>query len=139
MLALAVSAYAAPSAALARTLSLSESAHLHSTGSQGFHLNETGSATGTIRGAIYIHLHIANNHDQVTAEVNIYPNGGSLTGTGSASYRIEGAFASFSGALKIIRGSGSYAGAHASNLRFSGTIERRNDAAVVKLSGSLTL
>jgi hypothetical protein len=139
-LVVAATAYAAPTAVIARTISLNESAHLHSTGKpQEFYLNEEGSATGTIKGTIYIHLHIANNHGGVTAEVNIYPHGGSLSGHGSANYQVEGADAAFSGKLTITRGTGSYSGAHASNLRFTGTITRRTDAVAVQLSGSLSV
>ncbi len=132
-------ACATPSAAQARVMSVSESAHLHLTSKHGFTLNEEGATGGTIKGTIYIHLHIANNQGGVTAEVNIYPHGGSLAGEGSASYRVEGAQATFSGRLSITRGTGSYAHAHGSNLRFTGTIERRNDAVAVQLSGQLSV
>jgi hypothetical protein len=123
----------------ARTISLSETGHLHLTSKHGFTLNEEGSAAGTITGTIYIHLHIANNHGGVTAEVNIYPRGGSLSGSGSASYQVQGAYAVFVGKLSISRGTGSYAHAHASSLRFSGSIQRRNDAVAVRLSGPLSV
>ncbi|HTW43541.1 MAG TPA: autotransporter [Solirubrobacteraceae bacterium] len=128
-----------PSATAARTLHVGENAHLHLTSKSGFTLNEEGTAAGTIAGAIYIHLHIANNRGGVTAEVNIYPRGGSLSGHGSASYQVRGAQAAFSGTLTITRGTGGYAGAHASGLLFSGTIQRRSDAVAVQLSGSLTV
>jgi hypothetical protein len=128
-----------PAARVARTISLSETAQLHLTSKHGFTLNEQGSAAGTITGTMYIHLHVANNHGGVTAEVNIYPHGGFLSGSGSANYQVEGADAVFSGSLSITHGSGSYAGARASGLRFSGRIQRRNDAVSVKLSGSLSV
>ena len=123
----------------ARSVSLSETAHLHLTSKHEFTLNEEGSASGTVRGTIFIHLHIANSHGLVTAEVNIYPHGSSLTGYGSASYRVDGGEALFSGKLSITRGTGSYAGAHASGLLFSGSIQRRDDAVTVRLSGPLSL
>jgi hypothetical protein len=123
----------------ARTISLSETAHLRLTSKHVFTLNEQGSASGTITGAIYIHLHIANSSGEVTAEVNIYPHGGSLSGSGSASYEVEGADAAFSGKLSITRGTGSYAGARASDLRFTGDIQRRTDAVSVHLSGPLSV
>jgi hypothetical protein len=129
----------ATAARAARTLSLSETGHLRLTSKHAFTLNEQGSASGTIAGTIYIHLHIANNQGDVTAEVNIYPRGGSLTGYGSASYEVRGADAMFAGKLAITRGTGSFAGAHASSLRFSGEIARRTDAVVVKLSGPLSV
>ena len=126
-----------PRALAARTISLNENGSLHLTSHHGFHLNEQGTASGTIKGTIYIHLDVSSTN-RVTAEVNIYPNGGSLTGYGTANYRADGGQATFSGTLSISRGSGSYAGAHASGLSFTGTIERVNDATTVHLSGPLS-
>jgi hypothetical protein len=127
-----------PSAAkAARTVALSESGRLRLTSKRGFTLNERGTASGTIAGTIYIHLHLVSD-SRVTAEVNIYPRGGSLTGTGSASYRVVGGYAVFTGTLAIVRGSGRYAHARASGLRFTGTIQRRDDAVAVHLSGRLS-
>lgn len=123
----------------ARTISLNESAHLHLTSKHSLTLNEEGQASGTVHGTIYIHLHLSNNHGGVSAEVNIYPHGGSLTGYGSASYRVEGAEALFSGKLAITRGSGSYAHASAAALRFTGSIQRRTDAVAVQLNGPLSV
>jgi hypothetical protein len=126
-----------PRAHAARTVSLRERGHLHLTSKHGFTLNEEGSASGTINGTIYIHLRISSN-SSVTAEVNIYPSGGSLTGHGSASYHINGSYASFSGSLSIARGTGTYSRAHASGLQFTGKIRRRNDAVSVQLNGPLS-
>jgi hypothetical protein len=128
---------AIPRAHLARTISLNESGRLQLTSKKGFALNERGSTSGAIVGSMYIHLNLAPG-SRVTAEVNIYPRGGSLTGTGSASYRVEGGVAVFSGTLSITRGTGKYAHARAPGLRFTGTIQRRNDAVAVRLSGPLS-
>lgn len=122
----------------ARTISLSESGRLKLTSKSGFTLNERGSATGTITGSIYIHLHLITN-SKVTAEVSIYPHGSSLSGMGSASYHVNGGVASFSGTLAITRGTGKYSHARASHLTFTGTIQRRNDAVAVQLSGPLSV
>jgi hypothetical protein len=127
-----------PTALTARTVSINESGRLHLTSKHGFTLNEEGSTTGTIRGTIYIHLHLLSS-SLVTAEVNIYPSGGSISGAGSASYHVNGGYASFSGSLSVSRGSGSYSRAHASRLRFTGTIQRRSDAVAVQLSGPLSV
>ncbi len=131
------SSAAGPVAGAARTLSLHESGRLHLTSHSGLTLNEQGSATGTIRGTIYIHLDVASQ-THVTAEVNIYPSGGSLSGHGSANYEVGGSYASFSGTLSISRGTGTYSHAHASNLRFTGSIKRVNDATTVEVSGPLS-
>jgi hypothetical protein len=126
-----------PVAGAARTLNLHESGRLHLTSHSGLTLNEQGTATGEIKGPIYIHLDVASQ-THVTAEVSIYPSGGSLTGHGSANYEVGGAYASFSGTLSISRGTGTYAHAHASNLRFTGSIKRVNDATTVEVSGPLS-
>jgi hypothetical protein len=126
-----------PSARAARTISLNESGQLHRTSHSGLKLNEQGSASGTIKGTIYIHLDVVSPN-RVTAEVSIYPSGGSLTGTGSADYRVNGGTASFNGTMSIDRGTGSYAGAHGSGLSFSGTIQRLSGSVTVHLSGSIS-
>ena len=124
-------------ARLARTLWLSETGHLHLTSHHSFTLNERGSASGTISGTIYIHLNVVSTN-RVTAEVNIYPSGGSLTGSASASYHPSGAVASFDGTMSVTRGTGRYSGAHGSGLSFSGTIQRANDAVTVRVSGRMS-
>jgi hypothetical protein len=121
----------------ARTLSLSETGRLHLTSHHSFTLNEQGSASGTITGTIYIHLNIVSTN-RVTAEVNIYPRGGSLTGHASASYHPAGAVATFAGTMTISRGSGSYAGASGSGLSFTGTVQRTNDAVTVHVNGRMS-
>ena len=125
-----------PKAIAARTISLNERGSLHLTSHHGFHLNEQGTASGTIRGSIYIHLDVSSTN-RVTAEVSIYPSNGSLTGYGTADYRSDGGQATFSGTMSISRGTGSYSHAHASGLSFSGTIQRVNDATTVRVSGNL--
>jgi len=126
------------SAFVSRSLALKEEAKLHLTSKTGFTLNEQGVVVGTVKGTIYIHLRLTSN-SSVVSEVNIYPPGGSLSGLGSASYHVDGGFAVFVGGLAVTRGTGSYAHAHGSDLRFTGTIQRRGDAVAVQLSGLLTV
>ena len=118
----------------ARIISLNENGSLHLTSKDGFTLNERGLASGTVSGTIYVHLSIVSS-SRVTAELNIYPHGGSLTAQGSASYHKESTLARFSGTMSIKRGTGSYAQAHGSGLSFSGTIQRSNDAVTVHVAG----
>jgi hypothetical protein len=126
---------AGPLARAARSLSLNERARLHRTSSHQLTINEQGSASGTIRGTIYIHLHVQSGH--VTAEVNIYPSGGSLSGFASASYHVVGGYATFAGTMSVTRGTGNFSRAHATGLRFAGSIQRINDATTVEVSGTL--
>jgi hypothetical protein len=121
----------------ARTVSLHESGNLRLTSRHGFTLNEQGAAAGTVSGTIYVHLKIVST-SRVTAEVNIYPKGGSISGYGTAGYRREGAKGSFSGSLSIDRGSGSFNHARGSGLGFSGTIQRSNYAVTVHVDGTVT-
>jgi hypothetical protein len=127
----------AATARAAGTFSLSDSGHLHLTSKHKFTLNEQGHASGTISGTIYIHLNVVSvNH--VTAEVSIYPSGGSLTGYASASYHPNGAVASFNGSMSIARGTGRYSHARGSGLSFTGTIRREDDAVTVHVNGRMS-
>jgi hypothetical protein len=126
-----------PSAGAARSFSLNETGRLHLTSKHGFTLNEQGAASGTVKGTIYVHLTIVSS-SHVTAQVDIYPSGGSITGYGSASYHRGSSSAAFDGSMSISDGSGSYDHAHGSGLSFSGTIQRSNDAITVHVSGSAT-
>jgi hypothetical protein len=135
-LVVSVSSFAAGRARTARSVNLIESGHLHLTSRHGLHLNEQGSATGTIHGAVYIHLTLTSKHS-FSVEVNVYPRAGSLTGYGSAGYHVVGGYGDFSGTLSIRRGTGTYAHARANNLRFTGSIQLSNDAVSVRLAGTL--
>jgi hypothetical protein len=123
-----------PIAHSAKVISLNESGSLRLTSKNGFTLNERGVASGTVSGTIYVHLSIVSS-SHVTAELSIYPHGGSLTAQGSASYHKESTLARFSGTMSIERGTGSYAQAHGSGLSFTGTIQRSNDAVTVHVAG----
>ena len=128
---------ATPTARTARTVSITDLGKLHLTSHHGFTLNEEGKALGTIAGTIYIHLHVTStNH--VSAEVSIYPHGGSVTGYASAGYHPSGGTATFSGTMNVARGTGTWNGAHGSGLKFTGTVQRSNDAVTVRVSGKIS-
>ncbi len=118
-------------------LALKETGSLKRVGkAKGFDLTEQGAASGSIKGSIHLELKVVST-DKVTASVSVYPKGGALFGSGSASYHVHGGYAMFSGTLSIKGGSGGWKGAHASNLKFSGRIQRSNDNVTVNLSGKL--
>lgn len=125
---------AGPSAHAARTISISESGSLHFSNKQGPVVKESGYAKGTLSGSIYIQLRLPTPKT-VSASIQVYPKGGSIHGSASASFRNHGSYASFSGHMNITGGSGHYSKAHGSGLSFSGTINRSNSAVSVHVSG----
>ena len=126
-----------PAAHGASTTALSETGQLHLLSKSGFTLNEQGTASGTIRGPIYVRLTIVST-TRVSVEVTISPRGGSISGAGTASYHKGSASASFAGGMSVEHRSGSYAHAQGSGLSFSGTIARSDDAITVHVSGRLS-
>jgi hypothetical protein len=136
--ALAVATGASGSVArTARTISLNDTGHLHKTSVHGLNLYESGSASGSLAGSISVHLDVISTN-RVTAQVTVFPHGGSLSGNASARYTSSGSTESFSGTLSIDHGTGSYSHASGSDMSFSGTIQRSNDALTVKVSGKLS-
>jgi hypothetical protein len=128
---------AAPRAKAARTIDLNDSASLHLQNKKGLELKEAGKAKGTLPGTLYLQLDVTSTRS-VTAKVQVYPKGGSISGNAKASYSVQGSTASFKGTLAITKGSGTYSKAKASALSFSGTIQRSNDAVTVHVSGNMS-
>ena len=128
---------ASPHARTARSLTLNDSASLHLQNKHGLVLKESGTAKGSLGGTLYLQLDVTSTRS-VTAQVQVYPKGGSISGNAKASYRVAGSTASFSGTLAITKGSGTYSKAKASALSFSGTIQRSNDAVTVHVSGKMS-
>jgi len=128
---------AAPHATAARTLDLNDSANLHKQNGHELQLKEEGTAKGTLGGPLYLQLNV-NGTRSVTAQVQVYPKGGSVSGAAKASYHVAGSTATFSGTMAITKGSGTYSKAKASALSFSGTIQRSNDAVTVHVSGNMS-
>jgi hypothetical protein len=126
-----------PVARSAKTVSVNEHGALHLVSKHGFTLNEQGTASGSISGPIKVQLKIVST-SRVTAEVTVYPKGGSITGRGTGSYHKGGATDSFSGSMAVEGGSGSYAHAQGAGLSFGGTISQSNDAITVYVNGKLT-
>jgi hypothetical protein len=129
---------AAPNAHAARTLDLKDDASLSLSNKKGFELKESGKASGSLPGTIYIQLKVASERS-VTAKIQVYPSGGTLDATASGSYRVvSSSTASFSGKLNITGGSGRYSKAKGSGLSFSGTVHRPGDSVAVRVSGNMS-
>jgi hypothetical protein len=128
---------AGPHATAARTLDLNDSASLHLENKHGLVLKEGGNAKGNLGGPLYLQLDVTSTRS-VTAQVQVYPKGGSVGGDAKASYHVAGSTATFSGTMTVTKGSGTYSKAKASALSFSGTIQRSDDAVTVHVSGNMS-
>lgn len=132
------SAYAARAADLpartARTLDVTDEAHLHLTGTSGEVLAEEGPATGALPGTVKVKFTVGAT---VSGSFTIYPRGGgSISGQGSARLHSTGLYASFGGSMSVSHGTGRYAHAHGHG-GFYGTVNRNTDALVVQTTGRL--
>jgi hypothetical protein len=129
---------ASPSAKAATTLNLNDSANLVQNNKKGAELKESGTAKGTLGGKIYLQLKL-NSQRTVTAKIQVYPSGGSLSASASATYRVvTSSNASFSGTLNITGGSGRYAKAKGSKLSFSGSVHRPSNSVSVHVVGKIS-
>lgn len=129
---------AGPSAKAARSLRLSDSASLKLNNHKGVELKESGTAKGNLPGQIYIQLRLASSRF-VTAKIQVYPSGGGVDASASATYRVvTSSSASFAGTLNITGGSGRYSKAKGSHLSFTGTVHRPSDSVSVHVSGNMS-
>ncbi len=128
---------ASPHARAARSVDLNDSASLHLQNKHGIELKEGGTAKGNLGGPLYLQLKVTSTRS-VSAKIQVYPKGGSISGSAKASYHVSGATATFSGTMEVSKGSGTYSKAKASALKFSGTIQRSNDAVTVRVSGPMS-
>jgi hypothetical protein len=129
----AARATSAPARA-ARTLNVTDEAHLRLTRARGELIEGEGQATGALPGRVHIRFEVGT---YITGAFTFYPRGGgSITGHGSARLHSTGAYASFGGAMSVTHGTGRYAHAHGTGGLY-GTVDRRNDAMVVQTTGRL--
>jgi hypothetical protein len=119
----------------ARTLNVTDEAHLHLTGTSGEQLEEEGPTTGALPGKARAQFVVGSS---VNGSFTFYPRGGgSITGHGSARLHSTGTYATFSGSLSVSHGTGHYSHAHGTG-GFDGTVNRHTDALTVKTTGRLS-
>lgn len=129
------SASALPAARVARTLNVTDEAHLHLTGTQGEVLLEEGAASGAMPGIVKVRFTVSAS---VSGSFTIYPRGGgSISGHGAARLHSTNTYSSFGGSMYINHGTGRYAHARGHG-GFYGTVNRHNDALVIQTTGRLT-
>jgi hypothetical protein len=123
-----------PFASTARTLNVTDTAHLRYHESAGSALLEEGTATGGLPGSVKVRFTVGPT---VSASFTIYARGGTLSGHGTGTLHSSGTYASFAGSMSISRGTGRYLHAHGHG-GFYGVLNRRTYALTVQTTGSLS-
>jgi hypothetical protein len=119
----------------ARTLNVTDEAHLHLVNTAGEVLEEEGPATGALPGKVHVRFTVGAS---VTGTFVFYPRGGgSITGHGSAQLHSTGRYSSFGGTMAVSHGTGSYTHAHGRGGLY-GIVDRRTDAMTVQTTGKLS-
>lgn len=131
------SAAARPSGArarLARTLSVTDTGHLHLIHNGGEYITEEGQATGSVPGKVRAYLEVGPT---VVAKFTIYTSVGTISGEGSGKPKGRSEEPSFAGTMIVSHGTGRYKGAHGRG-GFYGTLNRVTYKLVVQTTGTLS-
>jgi hypothetical protein len=123
-----------PRARFAHTLNVTDTARLHYIKELGSTLLDEGSATGALPGKVSVRFNVGAS---VAATFTIYAKGGAIVGHGSGVLHGTGVTVSFGGTMTVSHGTGRYAHAHGHG-GFYGVINRKNYAATVQTTGTLT-
>jgi hypothetical protein len=123
-----------PFARAARTLNVTDTAHLRYHESAGSALIEEGTATGGLPGSVKVRFTVGPT---VSASFTIFTHSGTLTGHGSGTLHSSGTYASFGGTMSITRGTGRYLHAHGHG-GFYGVLNRKTYALTVQTTGRLS-
>jgi hypothetical protein len=120
-------------ARLARTLSVTDTGHLHLVHNGGEYLTEEGQATGTVPGKVRAYLEVGPT---VVARFTIYTSVGTISGEGSGKPKGRSEEPSFAGTMIVSHGTGRYKHAHGRG-GFYGTLNRVTYKLVVQTTGTL--
>jgi hypothetical protein len=118
----------------ARTLDVTDTAHLHYRRESGSLLIDEGSATGALPGAVKVLFGVGST---IKATFTITTRAGSITGEGSAKAHYSGEYATFGGTMSVSHGTGRYAHAHGHGGVY-GAINRYTYAATIQTTGNLS-
>lgn len=118
----------------ARTISGTDTAHLHLVHQDEMRLSEEGLAKGALPGHMRAVLTVGA---LFTGSCTIYTSGGSITGHGVATPHGTGRYQSFRGTLSITGGTGRYRHIRGRTGLY-GTFDRRTFALVVQTTGHLS-
>jgi hypothetical protein len=122
------------SARAARTLNVTDTAHLHRVSNSGEEILEVGRATGTLPGSVRAYINVGAT---VIVHFTIDTAAGAISGAGSGRLKGRAAEPSFAGRMTVGHGTGRYAHAHGEG-GFYGTLDRKTYALVVQTTGTLS-
>jgi hypothetical protein len=125
-----------PIATVARVIELKETGQLRLTGGYETTLVGRGGATGTYNCSIVVHLTLVSAH-RLTTTFTVSPNGGTISGKGSARYAEENGNGYFGGTIALTRGTGRYAHASGNEIGISGKINRESLRLMVHVHGAM--
>lgn len=128
-----------PAARAARTLNVTDTAHLRPVHKQGEYIAEEGRASGTLPGWVRLSLEVGST---VFARFTIETKAGSISGTGSGKPKGRSGEPSISGTMTVSHGTGRYKSAHGHG-GFYGTINLsprgpKSYTMVVQTTGALS-
>jgi hypothetical protein len=128
-----------PGATAARAVSLNLTTNVHLVGRPGHIDYAKGTVSGTFSGTTSCRfVTIGSSGGSVT--FTIYPaSGGSILGRAATHGRVVGPTVYFSGTASIIGGTGRWAHAHGTNLKYAGTSNRQNYRSTSVMHGSISV
>lgn len=126
-------AASAPAGREARSLSVTDSAHLKLVRHSGEYITEEGQATGSLPGHVKLQLEVGAT---IVAHFTIQAAGGSISGIGSGRPKGHSEEPSFAGKMTVSHGTGRYSHAHGTG-GFDGTLNRHTFKMFVQTTGTL--
>lgn len=129
----------APVASAARSVQLKLSVNTYLVGRAGRTFNERGRVSGSINGTVAGHF-VSIESTRGRAEFIIYDShGGSLTCVVITHGQVVGAIVHGEGTLSIVKGTGRWAHARSTSIRYTGTVDRRNFRGAGQMLGSVSV
>jgi hypothetical protein len=118
----------------ARSLNITDTAHLELIKPEGSELYEEGPVTGSLPGSMRAQL---NTGSVFTGSFTIHTHGGSITGHGGATPHGSGRYQSFGGSFNVTGGTGRYIHVKG-RAGLYGLFDRRTDSVVIQTAGKLS-
>jgi hypothetical protein len=137
LLAPSATAQAGPSARVAGTLAFNINSNLRLVGHPGHILNERGTFTGSQSGTIEVRFVSVTSTSGEATFTAYSSKGGSVSGRTATRGHVVGSTAYFTGTMTITGGTGRWSHASGRNLRFSGSVDRRDFHATTQMQGTI--